>query len=226
MSAQGDYIGDYTATCQNESGTSEASAEFTVTAAARTNIPDAETTTTPTPPDKTQIAATDVFTLVGIFNASRQPGDCVYPITRSGTLQITVNLNAGTAEGLLTGGSSGLGVAYVCQGYHFTADWSESFDGTFSGTVDHSTGALLLAGTINNVAGHTMTIWGPWEWKDTVPTIRKDYPIAPGSSPLTMIGVVDITNRTGNGTLKIEAGDPSYWFVGDWQASAGALPSP
>jgi hypothetical protein len=154
------------------------------------------------------------FTLNGTFSLTQSDSGCQFsdaPLT-TGTFQMTVDFNAGTATGTMSGGGGGTR-QLVCAASEGTGvmQWQQDYSITFSGTL-HPDGSLTLPGKLdgsNNVSWSNCTHQGD----------AADCPAGyaqPYSFPVTISGTVNKTSGAGSGTWVVNAiGLPTS---GDWSA--------
>jgi hypothetical protein len=99
----------------------------------------------------TQQAGAVVVELRGTFVLTQTDDGCsfaAWPLT-DGTLALSLDYGAGSAQGTFSGGGSGSRAGLRCGSDTSDMTWSQAYQGSFSGSFDPASGGLDLAGTIN-----------------------------------------------------------------------------
>lgn len=201
--------GFYTATCENNSSTSKASAVFGVT------DPPGQSQTEPTPTaplQPTQQPEQIAFTMYGNFSltwptrAGMSSGEYT-----SGEIQINIDQKTGLATGSLRGSGSGT-MEYRDAGHSQTVQWNYSYTvSNFTGSIDALTGML----TLNGIAD------AQYNWVST--NCKGDdgdncLSVSPnGQWPVKITGTVNLANHTGSGIVDATQ-NPDYPSLGEWQS--------
>ena len=146
--------------------------------------------------------AAGTFTLNGTFNLIQSDSGCQFsdgPST-SGTLQMNVNFNTGQATAVFNGGGGGTR-DLSCSDGSGTMTWQQTYTANFSGTVDKTTGALSLSGTLN---GNNNVSWSNCKNGN-----GDDAPCPAGYAHGYMLsvilsGTVDKASHAGKGTWDVQ----------------------
>jgi uncharacterized protein YfaP (DUF2135 family) len=156
----------------------------------------------------------------GTFGLSQSDDGCNFSAAPStgGTFQLTVDFGAGTAGGSFSGGGEGVRTALECTGNLADLTWSQSYTGTFSGTVD-SNGNLNMTGALN---GNGTSSWGNCHTTDNQPFDCPTAENGPYSYPISVTG--GIVQASGSGSGSIAVSGISLATGGTWAVGSGVAP--
>ncbi len=164
---------------------------------------------------KTQDAdANAIFTMNGTFGLRQSDSGCTFSIApyTSGTFKITVDFGKGTVTGSLDGGGGGTRGGLSCGSETGDLVWSQSYTGTFGGTVDATSGAISASGTVTGRDSYSIR-----NCKRDGESVQCDPGGGKGYQyPFTLSGTANKTTRSSKGTWIVQnVGLPTS---GDWQA--------
>jgi hypothetical protein len=187
---------DKTQNAMETEGAAEKTAEFvsTITAIAR---------------QTEQATQASVITLNGTFGLSEPGSSCSASTYSSGTLNITANFGAGSANGTLTGGGTSSHTGLLCNGLKYDVSCTQSYTGSYSGGLDPVSGVVSLSGSVSGNQSCTFSNCS-----------QDGVEVACGNqsdsinNPLTITGTILKDSGTGNGSLQTCAGCTGSWTAG------------
>jgi hypothetical protein len=164
---------------------------------------------------RTQQAQTSgLLALDGTFSLTQTDSGCSYaawPQT-GGTLTLLLDYNLGTASGSFGGGGSGARTGLRCASDSYDMVWSQTYQGTFSGSLDPASGALDLRGIIT---GTGATAWQNCRTAGAPaacsPATNSSY-----SFPIALTGSADRDQARAQGRLVVN--NISLVTEGEWSA--------
>jgi hypothetical protein len=158
-------------------------------------------------------------TFDGSFNLSQSDDGCNFsaaPAT-GGSFQIVADAKPGTVSGSFTGGGQGVRPDLECTGNFADLTWNQSYNGTFSGTID-SAGNLNMTGTLSGSGNST---WSDCHDANNQPFDCPANESGPYSYPIVVTGVLDEATG-GSGTIAVN--DINLATSGTWAVGTVALP--
>jgi hypothetical protein len=161
-------------------------------------------------------------TFTGSFSLSQSDDGCNFSAApgTGGTFDLVVGYDAGTASGSFSGAGEGVRQALECTGNFGDLTWSQSYTGTFSGTVDAS-GNLNMTGTLSG------TGTGVWSNCSDFNNLPFDCPAdnsGPYSYPISVTGAVPPGTGAGSGNISVS--NINLSTSGTWTVSAGGASAP